>query len=122
MHHYLAIGIIQLALTSSEISLPLDNGNTAHFFKRRYGYNDLEDTINAIKSQCGKLCDLNGTSYTHMDNVGDFFYQPIKKPTCSRLSMVTDNGANVMPKILNGWSNETMFDFSNFYLNYIDGN
>ena len=50
------------------------------------------------------------------------FYQPIKKPTCSRLSMVTDNGAKVMPKILNGWSNETMFNFSNFYLNYIDGN
>ena len=49
-------------------------------------------------------------------------YQPIKKHTCSRLSMVTDNGAKVMPKILNGWSNETMFNFSNFYLDYIDGN
>ena len=30
--------------------------------------------------------------------------------------MVTDNGAKVMPKILNGWSNETRINFSNFYL------
>ena len=60
------------------------------------------------------ICDRNGTL---MES-----YQPIKKHTCSRLSIVTDSGANVMPKILNGWSNETMFNFSNFYLDYIDGN
>ena len=42
-------------------------------------YRDVENKINEIKKQCGKLCEYNSTKYEPILDGSEFYYVPIEK-------------------------------------------